>query len=269
MFERHQHKPEFTAFLRVGLKPLDCESGLVGDALAARLSGVPKFKVFESVIAALTVDVMDIFVWKKRPAKVFFHDVAMFHDRSLGAVDAAGNGNPDVAGLFNVPSKFTAIEFFSRLCGLMRGFAGLVTVFLLRKILNVSGGSLVFSTRILLAALKASERLFLFSANPARKSGALPRAIHRVVLVNDSVSGKEPRLDAEWLAALLTVEHDALDATGRPSMNGFMSVLASTGTPAPSFLFAQATRKGFSALFARFFNISGWAGHSGLLSVSA
>lgn len=61
---------------KIGNSPLDCILYL----LTFGLAGDPQFKVLKAIVVAYSVFVVDVLVWMKFSAKMFFHNMLMFGD---------------------------------------------------------------------------------------------------------------------------------------------------------------------------------------------
>lgn len=70
----------------------------------------PELKILDSVVLLVSVDVVDGFALAKRPAKVFFHDEAVFVNALSVAID---DPKTHVAVFVNLPSTLPAMMVWS------------------------------------------------------------------------------------------------------------------------------------------------------------
>lgn len=219
------------------------EGDFVGDALARWLSLGPKFQVFQSVIVALAVFVMNAFAFYKRTAKVLFHSVAMLlHDSSLPAgVEVCRDGNKHVPLL-------TVISSFLGTVKSLRGSKAAkfrATFRAAQFLLLVYRSTWAPLYRHWIAALNAVN-LPLLVGELTTLSAAFGRAVFRVFAPLFPVTGKYPRRANELLTAHATIEPDQINAANAYSVR----VVAGLGTKFATLTWAPG--KLFSAIQAVF-----------------
>lgn len=93
MLDRMQHITGLPGEVGVLKKHLDGKLYLVGNSLPPRLVTGPKFKILYVVVRAISVFVMDTFVFGKRTAQVLSHNFAMdkyFFTSAFMQADVAG-----------------------------------------------------------------------------------------------------------------------------------------------------------------------------------
>jgi hypothetical protein len=248
--------------LRVKPEDVDCELHLVDDTLAGTVTRTEQFEVFESVVGANTLDVIDRFLGKKVSPEFFLREVTVFQHVSAWLPRFAGNAKSDVA-----PSTTRFRDLAIWISLLVREATEQRSAFGTAKhFLSVQRTAWTTLYREQVAALNAAAFLFVgFRASTYR--AAWDRAVLRVFAVFLAVGSYVRRRQTEFCAASSTVEIDCRDARVFSPKNVFVRCLA--GEPAKalrgitrSHLERSATT--LANFLDRHFCYSGWLGSFGV-----
>lgn len=195
------------------------EGDFVGDALAGRLPLIPEFQVFITVICALAVFVVDIFNWKKWPAKLLFHEISVLKhlDFLSGRAQVSRDGNPNVTTL-NVKTLFAFIkQFWCALRSKFRTTGGAAKFLLL-----VNSPAWTALNRHWFAALNAAYLPFFVGKHPTF-AATLSRAIQRVATMPFAITAKLTRAAYEFTTTHFANKGDPI----HPLRTSVVSVVAS------------------------------------------
>jgi hypothetical protein len=231
---------------RVGCEYFDREVDFVDDALAGAVPAVEQFEVFESVIRADAVDVMDGFFREQVTSEVLGHDIAVLEHRVLHAGDETGYSDPDVAMAFGVFTYFAALKFGQSARSLMCGFAFLVAVFLL----FVYAAARFATLRVFFATFEAGKGIARLTGFAATYARALARAVPRIAPIFFMVRSDEILHHEEGFAAFAASEIQRSPAF---SWYSFVKAVRTSAREAAIFpVFAREAGKRLLAVFTDF-----------------
>lgn len=196
---------------RVEAKHVDRELHLVDDTLAGSVSAAEQFKVFDSVLAANSVDVVDGFSREQISSEMLSHDVTMFHHSMFFSGDERRDGNPYVSMSLDVPFDIAALEARERASSLPFGFALLIAIFLL----CVKTASRLTPAWSRCSALLASKSVAGFGGFLSACCRAGHRTIERIAAVFFAVRGQIAFSHRESVAAFPASERNRNGTFGR------------------------------------------------------
>lgn len=236
-----QLEPLFARELRIEREHFDGEGDFVGHTLAVWLRLAPQFQILRSVIVALAVLVMHLFVLLQGATKKFFYHMSMLVDEcALGAwVQIGRDRNPDVSVLSIRAGCGVWVETLWRALASVLRSAFRATQFFL-SVDRAAGASL---DRHRLAALNAVD-LPLSVGKFAALATATARAVLWVFAPLFAIGTKFAGAAYELSAACCTVEFDAIDSL----LATIMDVIARLR--AEFSIFCRAPLEGLAAILA-------------------
>ena len=163
----------------VSCENFDREVNLIDNSLPRSVAAVEEFKVFNSIVGANSVNVVDSLSGEKFAPQMFGHDVSVLHNMFLGAGSSEHRDvypNVSVAlGVFFVPASF---EFMLRLF-LLGFYLAFVTAVLLFSV-DTTAALLFACAMFFLPAILTDKFISLVRILATSEIRALHRAIQRV-----------------------------------------------------------------------------------------
>jgi hypothetical protein len=230
---------------------LDGELYFVGDALAGTVPARKEFEVGEIVVRAVSVSVMNCFVFVQRATQMLLHYIPMFHDGVALASNERRYSNPDVTVPFYVSPNFATLKFGQRAFFERVVFAFWTAILLL--LVKAASGLASFVSYV--STTLANKSAVCFCVFTAFFVSAFARAVQRVVFVFLAVFGQVRLHHAKGITAIVTGESNYL--TPRCGNRFSEAERASAAQTAKAFVIARIAKERLSAFLTSFLDWHG------------
>jgi hypothetical protein len=226
---RDQHISRFGGEFGVQAQHFDREGNLINDTLSRPVATAEKLQVVDRVMLPVAVDVVDSFLGEKRAPEMLFHNPAMFkHLPFFAAGNVGGDGDPNVAVAFDMPSDVARLKTISGAHHLRSNLAFVAAKTLLRVIFDATRRA-VLSSRECLLAMFTGEKLCSGIVRFATRVCACARAVHWQFAEFLLVGAHIRWLHREAGTACFALERGRFYTCGLATINRLMSMPARVG----------------------------------------
>ena len=246
MFMRNQIVSEFAPKFGVEQKHLYREVDFVDDALAGTVSVGEQFKVLDSVVLPIAVDVVDGFFWVESSANFLLHYVTVFKNVfacrfSVLRRDSQPDVPPAANGSSGLVSAFLAVKLADPF---------VFALFRTHLLGEVNATRSISVARAFFAAVHAGEFVARFGVFALACKRAFHRAVQRIAIKFFPVRGQVRQPHDEWLPAFFAGEVDWGLVGGRFSVLAMIS--ATCQAAVSTFYIARVAIKQLPASFTAF-----------------